>query len=169
METILSSLIQQVKNPWQYILVGGVHIVLIYYKVDKQYFVWSSAFCMGIAYLFELIMQVIKNYVKEKLFYFKNRKNILFNLLHMNVEEKRFIKECFFNNIQTYEINGMYNQIYKTLPAKNIAFCPSGQVLMNQIPITIPIYVWNIIKKHQKEIFPEIFTKELKNESRKNI
>ena len=75
----------------------------------------------------------------------------------MNPEEKSVIWHCFSNNIQTTNINGLYDgiSVWNSLSQKYIAVRPAGAHSMKDLPITITSSVWEIIKKHKNEIFAE--------------
>ena len=151
METILTSLITQLKNPWQYICVGAVWSGVLYFGIDKQY-LYSAILCsLGLAYIIQTIFDKIFYWIKLK----KKNETILFNLLHMNEEEKDFIGYCFSKNIQTYSVSILYQNstIWNTLPQKGIALRPSGFTKYDSLPLSIPENVWKLIEKHADEIF----------------
>ncbi len=151
METILTSLITQLKNPWQYICVGAVWSGVLYLGIDTKY-LYSAILCsLGLAYIIQTIFDKIFYWIKIK----KKNESILFNLLHMNKEEKDFIGYCFSNNIQTYSVSILYQNstIWNTLPQKGIALRPSGFAKYDSLPLSIPENVWKLIEKHADEIF----------------
>lgn len=153
METIFTSLISQIKNPWQYVFIGIFWSCIIYFNINREYTMPIIVWCMGVAYIFDLIIK----YIKGKIDSHKYNKIILFNLLHMNEEEKTFIKYCLCNNIQTLAINGItYLSLCSSLNQKMIAHSPIGVSSLDDIPLTIPSNVWNIICKNKYKIFPEM-------------
>ena len=157
METILASLITQLKNPWQYICVGLVWSGVLYFDIDKQYLYPAILCSLGLAYIIQTLFDKIFYWIKMK----KKHESILFNLLHMNEEEKKFIGYCFSNNIQTCSLNMLYQNsaIWNTLPQKGIALRPSGVIQADALPLSIPENVWKLIEKHADEIFKD-FKKE---------
>lgn len=158
MENILASLISQIKNPWQYICVGAVWIYITYFDINKEYLVSVSLCAMGGAYI---INNIIK-FIFDKIILHKWKKQILFNLLHMNSEEKSVIWYCFSNNIQTTNINGLYEgmSVWNSLSQKYIAARPAGTHSMKDLPITITSFVWEIIEKNKSKIFAEYLSNE---------
>ena len=158
METILTSLITQLKNPWQYLCVGCVWSCIIYFDLNKEYLIPASLCAMGVAYI---IRQIIK-FIFDKITLYRWKKQVLFNLLHMNPEEKSIIWHCFSNNIQTANINGLYDGMsaWNSLSQKCIAVRPTGAHSMQNLPITITSPVWGIIEKNKKEIFAEYLNNE---------
>lgn len=158
MEAILTPLISQLKNPWQYVCVGVAWGYIIYFDINREYLAPATLCAMGIAYI---IGQTIK-FISKKITLYKWKKQVLFNLLHMNPEEKSIIWHCFSNNIQTTNINGLYDGMsaWYSLSQKYIAVRPAGAHSMKDLPITITSSVWEIIKKHKNEIFVEYLDNE---------
>lgn len=158
MENLLTSLFSQIKNPWQYICVGGAVGGIIYFNINREYIVPASMCAIGGAYI---INNIIK-FIYDKITLHQWKKQILFNLLHMNVEEKDVIWNCFSHNTQTTNINGLYDgmAVWHSLSQKCIAIRPAGAHSMNSLPITITSVVWEIIEKNKKEIFPEYLSDE---------
>lgn len=153
MEAILTSLITQLKNPWQYICVGVVWGSVVYFDINREYLVPALICSLGIAYIIQTIFNKISYWFKIK----KKNNSILFNLLHMNNDEKEFVGYCFSNHIQTYSVNVLYQNstIWNTLPQKGIALRPSGFAKYDSLSLSIPENVWKLIEKHQNEIFAE--------------
>lgn len=153
METIFASLITQFKNPWQYICVAAIWAGFLYFAIDTKYLYPAILCSLSIAYILQTIMNECITWFKIK----KLNKSILFNLLHMNEDEKKFIGYCFFNNIQTCSLSMLHQNgaVWNTLPQKGIALRPSGVVQADALPLSIPENVWKLIEKHQKEIFAE--------------
>lgn len=158
MDAILTSIISQLKNPWQYICVGVAWGYIIYFDINREYLAPATLCAMGVAYI---IRQIIK-FIFDKITLYKWKKQVLFNLLHMNPEEKSIIWHCFSNNIQTTNINGLYDGMsaWYSLSQKYIAVHPAGAHSMKDLPITITSPVWEIIKKHKNEIFAEYLNDE---------
>ena len=69
METILTSLITQLKNPWQYICVGAVWSGVLYLGIDTKY-LYSAILCsLGLAYIIQTIFDKIFYWIKITLIY----------------------------------------------------------------------------------------------------
>ena len=151
MENIITSLISQIKNPWQYICIGFVWIGILYLNIEEKYTIPAILITIGAATFIQKIVNCVLEFIYEK----RIEKEILFNLIHMNDIERSFVYHCFSNNIQTasFEILSQGGTIWNTLPQKRIAVKPSGIQSMEALSLTIPSYVWKIIEKHQKEIF----------------
>ena len=153
MENIITSLISQIKNPWQYICIGFVWCSILYLNIEEKYTIPAILITIGIAAFIKKIVNYVLDFIGDK----QIEKEILFNLMHMNNMERSFVYHCFSNNIQTasFEILSRGGTIWNTLPQKRIAVKPSGIQTMEALSLTIPSYVWKIIEKHQKEIFTE--------------
>ncbi len=161
METILPSLITQLKNPWQYICVGAVWGCIVYFDINREYLIPALLCAMGIAYT----INAITKRILDQIIRHKWKTQVLFNLLHMNAEEKSVIWYCFSHNIQTTNIDGLNNglSVWHSLAQKYIVIRPAGTHVMNDLPITITPSVWELIKKNKKKIFVEYLSDESKN------
>ena len=153
METIFTSLIAQIKNPWQYICVGRVWCGVLYFGMDKQYLLPCIIASLGFAFIFKEVSSYFLVLLKIQ----KYKKNILFYLTHLNSGEKRVLSKCFFSNIQTISINGLYGDmsLWSSLIDKGIAEKPIGRYSMESLPLTISENVWKIIEKNADIIFAE--------------
>ena len=128
METILTSLITQIKNPWQYICVGLVWCGVLYFGMDKQYLLPCIIASLGFAFVFKEVSSYFLVLLKMQ----RYKKNILFYLTHLNSDEKQVLSKCFFSNIQTISINGLYEDmsLWSSLIDKGIAEKPIGRYSM---------------------------------------
>lgn len=153
MENIITSLISQIKNPWQYICIGFVWCAILYLNIEEKYTIPAILITIGIAAFIQKIVNYALDFIDDK----QIEKEILFNLMHMNNMERSFVYHCFSNNTQTASFSMFSNAgtIWNTLPQKGIAFKSIGIQSTEALSLTIPSYVWRIIKKHQKEIFSE--------------
>lgn len=156
METILTSLITQIKNPWQYICVGLVWCGVLYFGMDKQYLLPCIIASLGFAFVFKEVSSYFLVLLKMQ----RYKKNILFYLTHLNSDEKQVLSKCFFSNIQTISINGLYENmsLWSSLIDKGIAEKPIGRYSMESLPLTISENVWKIIEKNADIIFAEKIT-----------
>ena len=156
METILTSLITQLKNPWQYICVGLVWCGVLYFGMDKQYLLPCIIASLGFAFVFKEVSSYFLVLLKMQ----RYKKNILFYLTHLNSDEKQVLSKCFFSNIQTISINGLYENmsLWSSLIDKGIAEKPIGRYSMESLPLTISENVWKIIEKNADIIFAEKIT-----------
>lgn len=153
-ETILTPLISQIKNPWQYICAGIVWSCIIYFNINKESLVPALLCAMGGAY----IINGISKFIFDQIILYKRKDKILFNLLHMNAEEKAVIWHCFSYNIQTININGLYEgmSVWNSLSQKGIVLRPAGAHNINDLPMTIISPVWEIIEKIRKRFLRSI-------------
>ena len=172
---LITSLITQIKNPFQYIIVGGIGIIMIYFKIDKQYFVYVIIFSMGVAYVLEKLWKMIKVKLSCIYNYFK-RKQILKILLNLTRQEKQFLYNRIYENANELQIDMrgdsyFYEQdkntnVYKLVLYKK-EFNTTGKVGIflrnlekkailenagNQT-MRIPKIVWDVLIKNSDDIF----------------
>ena len=105
METILTSLITQLKNPWQYICVGLIWSALLYFNLEKQYLIPFILISLGLAYLLEKIITslIIPPFLSIKR-YFSNKK-LLKTLKNCSDDEKDFLYNRVYENGNELQIS----------------------------------------------------------------
>lgn len=178
METILTSLITQLKNPWQYICVGAVWSGVLYFGIDKQYLIPFVIASLGFAYLLEQILTkiILVIFHKIKAYFVANK--MLETLKNCTAEEKAFLYNRVYENGNelTIDINSdsyfykmepffgaiTYNLYRKSFDTKEKIGLFLRQLEKKQIiknfgnqSMTIPVPVWNVLVKHADEIFED--------------
>ncbi|MBR5129870.1 MAG: hypothetical protein IKV03_01410 [Alphaproteobacteria bacterium] len=112
METILTSLITQLKNPWQYICVGAVWCAVLYFNLDRQYLAPLIITSLGFAYLFEKLLTKIMLSLFKKIKDFFVNKNLLKTLKNCTPEEKDFLYSRIYENDNELSIEMNYDSYF---------------------------------------------------------
>ena len=105
MEAILTPLISQLKNPWQYICVGLIWSSILYFGIDKQYLIPFIIASLGIAYLIEQIYTKIIRTIFQKIKNYFVSKKILKTLKNCSSEEKDFLYNRVYENNNELQID----------------------------------------------------------------
>ena len=178
METILTSLITQLKNPWQYICVGVVWSGILYFGIDKQYLIPVVIASLGFAYLLEQITTKIVLVIFRKAKDYFVAKKILGTLKNCTSEEKAFLHNRVYENGNETQIDmnddgyfykreevgfGYKLCLYKRnfgTKEKVIKFLrclEKKQIIKNfgNQSMIIPVPVWNVLVKNADEIFKD--------------
>ncbi len=148
METILTSLVAQLKNPLQYICVGIVWFFLLYLDSNTHYIFPLILLSIGTAYILEKLF----GWIKEKYKKHRYKKQILFTLSYLNNFERDFIIKCIKSNSQTVLVDALKGGIISSLKSKTIAYT-SGLNDAYAVPLTIYPEVWKIIMNNKNIIF----------------
>ena len=179
MEPIFTSLITQLKNPWQYICVGVVWSGILYFNIDKQYLVPFIIVAFGLAYLFEKILNKIVIPICLKIKNFCIAMRLLYVLKHCSPEEKEFLYSRVYQNGNELQIdinhdNYFYKQkkdayeyefyLYKkdfNTKEKVIKFLrqlENKKIITNfgNQSMVIPVFVWNVLVKNADKIFKNL-------------
>lgn len=182
METILTSLITQLKNPWQYICVGVVWSGILYFGIDKQYLIPVVIASLGFAYLLEQITTKIVLVIFRKAKDYFVAKKILGTLKNCTSEEKKFLYNRVYENGNELQIDMGRDKYFYKLDGNALGcrfslykkqFDTKGKVIkfLRQLEnkkiiknfgnqnMTIPVPVWNVLVKYADEIFKD-FKKE---------
>ena len=146
METIVTSLITQLKNPWQYICFAIAWFCILYFKINSDYLLPASILSLPCGYFLSNVSQYVVFKYRQK----QKEKDILFHLNHLNPYEREFIKQCINDNTQTRLVDIFRGGIVSSLQSKLIAFVPRGTNDVRTIPLTIPNNVWKLIQKNRK-------------------
>ena len=178
METILTSLITQLKNPWQYICVGLVWSGVLYFDIDKQYLIPFVIASLGFAYLLEQIITKIVLVIFRKAKDYFVAKKILETLRKCTSEEKDFLHNRVYENGNELRID-MYSDSYFYKRDENsfgyrvylykekfntkekvglfLRQLENKKIIKNfgNKDIIIPVPVWNVLVKCADEIFED--------------
>ncbi len=178
METILTSLITQLKNPWQYICVGAAWSGVLYFDIDKQYLIPFVIASLGFAYLLEQVITKIVLVIFRKAKDYFVAKKILKTLKKCTPEEKDFLYNRVYENGNELQIDmNTDSYFYKKIFDWGeiiYEFCKDAyntkekiglflrqlekkQIIKNfgNQSMTIPVPVWNVLVKHADEIFED--------------
>lgn len=178
MEAILTSLITQLKNPWQYICVGAVWCAVLYFNLDRQYLAPLIITSLGFAYLFEKLLKKIVLSLFKKIKEFFVNKNLLKTLKNCTPEEKDFLYNRVYENGNELQIDMnsdayFYKQDERTttyhLVCYKRVFDTKSKVIkfLRQLEkkkiiknfgnqhMIIPERVWDILIKNANEIFKD--------------
>lgn len=178
METILTSLITQLKNPWQYICVGLIWSALLYFNLEKQYLIPFILISLGLAYLLEKIITslIIPPFLSIKR-YFSNKK-LLKTLKNCSDDEKDFLYNRVYENGNELQISinsdRYFYQIDEQSSTHNLLFYKGRfdskfkiMLFLRQLEkkkiiknfgnqhMIIPERVWDILIKNANEIFKD--------------
>lgn len=179
MEAILTSLITQLKNPWQYICVGAVWCAVLYFNLDRQYLAPLIITSLGFAYLFEKLLTKIMLSLFKKIKEFFVNKNLLKTLKNCTAEEKDFLYNRLYenDNERSIEMN-RDSYFYKEKQTSQFGYPFTYELYKKQFntkekvikflrqlenkgiiqahdnkSMIIPMPVWNLLTKKADEIF----------------
>lgn len=178
METILTSLITQLKNPWQYICIGAVWYAVLHFNLDRQYLTPLIITSLGFSYILEQIIIKIISPVFHGIKDYFVTKRILKTLKNCTPEEKDFLYNRVYENGNELQIDMnsdayFYKQDERTttyhLVCYKRVFDTKSKVIkfLRQLEkkkiiknfgnqhMIIPERVWDILIKNANEIFKD--------------